>query len=55
LALGLACSAVVLASALWRYFARPTRAAGRTALSPLAVASSDGDSLDDSARQDPRQ
>jgi DMSO/TMAO reductase YedYZ heme-binding membrane subunit len=33
-----ACSAVVAAAALWRYFGRPTRAAGRTALSPLAIA-----------------
>jgi sulfoxide reductase heme-binding subunit YedZ len=38
LALGIICTAVVLLSALWRYFARPTRAAGRTALSPLAGA-----------------
>ena len=30
------CSSVVFASALWRYLGRPTRAAGRTALSPLA-------------------
>jgi len=31
------CATVGLASALWRYFARPTRAAGRTALSPLST------------------
>ncbi|HEY1223444.1 MAG TPA: ferric reductase-like transmembrane domain-containing protein [Acidimicrobiales bacterium] len=31
-----ACAAVVLVAALWRFFGRPTRAAGRTALSPLA-------------------
>jgi predicted ferric reductase len=31
-----ACGAVVLVAALWRFFGRPTRAAGRTALSPLA-------------------
>ena len=30
------CASVVLASAIWRYLGRPTRAAGRTALSPLA-------------------
>jgi predicted ferric reductase len=30
------CSSVVFASAVWRYLGRPTRAAGRTALSPLA-------------------
>ncbi len=30
------CSLVVVASAFWRYLGRPTRAAGRTALSPLA-------------------
>jgi len=30
------CTAVTLAAALWRFFGRPTRAAGRTALSPLA-------------------
>jgi predicted ferric reductase len=32
------CALCVLGTALWRYFARPTRAAGRTALSPLAAA-----------------
>jgi predicted ferric reductase len=31
------CGAVVAAAALWRFFGRPTRAAGRTALSPLAT------------------
>jgi predicted ferric reductase len=31
-----ACGGVVLLAALWRFFGRPTRAAGRTALSPLA-------------------
>ena len=31
------CSAVVLASGAWRFLGRPTRAAGRTALSPLAT------------------
>jgi DMSO/TMAO reductase YedYZ heme-binding membrane subunit len=41
LAVVIACAAAVLASALWRYFARPTRAAGRTALSPLATAGPD--------------
>ncbi len=30
------CAAVVALAALWRYLGRPTRAAGRTALSPLA-------------------
>ncbi len=30
------CAVVGLASAVWRYLGRPTRAAGRTALSPLA-------------------
>jgi predicted ferric reductase len=34
----IACAAVVTAAAFWRYFGRPTRAAGRTALSPLAAA-----------------
>jgi predicted ferric reductase len=53
LALGIVCGAVAFASALWRYFARPARAAGRTALSPLAVASLDGDAPDESARQNP--
>jgi sulfoxide reductase heme-binding subunit YedZ len=52
LALGVACSAVAVGSALWRYFARPARAAGRTALSPLAIAPVDDDALDDSNRQD---
>ena len=32
------CALIVLGTATWRYFARPTRAAGRTALSPLAAA-----------------
>jgi len=32
------CALVVCVAALWRFFARPTRAAGRTALSPLADA-----------------
>jgi sulfoxide reductase heme-binding subunit YedZ len=36
LALVIVCAATVLAAALWRYFGRPTRASGRTALSPLA-------------------
>jgi predicted ferric reductase len=31
------CAAVVACAALWRFFGRPTRAAGRTALSPLAT------------------
>jgi sulfoxide reductase heme-binding subunit YedZ len=31
-------ASLVLASGIWRYIGRPTRAAGRTALSPLAVA-----------------
>ena len=35
-----ACSAVVAAAGVWRFFGRPTRAAGRTALSPLAMAKS---------------
>jgi hypothetical protein len=33
-----ACGAAVLAAAVWRFLGRPTRAAGRTALSPLAAA-----------------
>ncbi len=32
----IACALTVLIAALWRFFGRPTRAAGRTALSPLA-------------------
>lgn len=32
------CASFVLAAAIWRYLGRPTRAAGRTALSPLAAA-----------------
>ncbi len=35
----MACASTVLVAALWRFFGRPTRAAGRTALSPLAVTS----------------
>ncbi|HEY5266682.1 MAG TPA: ferric reductase-like transmembrane domain-containing protein [Acidimicrobiales bacterium] len=38
LAVVAACALTVLATASWRYLARPTRAAGRTALSPLAAA-----------------
>jgi methionine sulfoxide reductase heme-binding subunit len=34
----LACCAVVAGAGVWRYLGRPTRAAGRTALSPLARA-----------------
>jgi sulfoxide reductase heme-binding subunit YedZ len=52
LALGIACSAVAVGAGLWRYFARPTRAAGRTALSPLAVAPVDTDAHDAPARRD---
>lgn len=52
LALGLACTAVALCAALWRYFARPTRAAGRTALSPLAAAPPNGRTQDESRRRD---
>jgi sulfoxide reductase heme-binding subunit YedZ len=35
LILVIVCAGVVLLAAIWRYFGRPTRAAGRTALSPL--------------------
>jgi sulfoxide reductase heme-binding subunit YedZ len=55
LALVVTCGAVVLASALWRYFARPARAAGRTALSPLSVAPLDGDAPEQPARRDRRR
>jgi len=37
LVLVIGCSAVALSAGMWRFFARPTRAAGRTALSPLAA------------------
>ncbi|HVB70744.1 MAG TPA: ferric reductase-like transmembrane domain-containing protein [Acidimicrobiales bacterium] len=37
LALLVLCAASGLAAALWRFLARPTRAAGRTALSPLTA------------------
>ncbi len=37
LVLVVACSSVVFVAALWRYLGRPARAAGRTALSPLAA------------------
>jgi methionine sulfoxide reductase heme-binding subunit len=36
LAIVVTCAAAVLATALWRFVKRPARAAGRTALSPLA-------------------
>jgi predicted ferric reductase len=55
LALVVTCGAVALASALWRYFARPARAAGRTALSPLSVAPLDGDAPEQPARRDRRR
>ena len=32
-----ACALAVLGAAVWRYLGRPTRAAGRTALSPLSI------------------
>jgi predicted ferric reductase len=35
----IACAAVGVAAAIWRFLGRPTRASGRTALSPLAAAS----------------
>jgi DMSO/TMAO reductase YedYZ heme-binding membrane subunit len=38
LAVIIACAFTVVLAALWRFFGRPTRAAGRTALSPLARA-----------------
>jgi predicted ferric reductase len=38
LAVVAACALCVFVTALWRYLARPARAAGRTALSPLAAA-----------------
>ncbi|MDE3008186.1 MAG: ferric reductase-like transmembrane domain-containing protein [Acidobacteriota bacterium] len=38
LALVAACALVVALAAIWRYVGRPTRAAGRTALSPLVAA-----------------
>jgi predicted ferric reductase len=37
LVLVIVCSLTVVGAALWRYTARPTRASGRTALSPLAT------------------
>jgi predicted ferric reductase len=55
LALGIVCGAVAVLSALWRYFARPTRAAGRTALSPLAVAPLESDARDESHRRGRRR
>jgi len=36
LAVIVSCASAVLGTALWRFFKRPTRALGRTALSPLA-------------------
>ncbi len=35
-----ACAVVVLAAGVWRFLGRPSRAAGRTALTPLAMAPS---------------
>jgi DMSO/TMAO reductase YedYZ heme-binding membrane subunit len=46
LALVAACAFAVLVTAIWRYVKRPTRASGRTALSPLASP----DATDDSSR-----
>jgi DMSO/TMAO reductase YedYZ heme-binding membrane subunit len=42
LAVVAACATCVAAAALWRYVKRPTRAAGRTALSPLAASKGPG-------------
>jgi hypothetical protein len=36
LAIVAACAVAVFVTAIWRYLRRPTRASGRTALSPLA-------------------
>jgi predicted ferric reductase len=52
LVLGVACATVAVVSALWRYFARPTRAAGRTALSPLAAAPIEDEWRDERSRRD---
>jgi sulfoxide reductase heme-binding subunit YedZ len=46
------CAFCVLATALWRYLARPTRAAGRTAFSPLATAHQSVSSTRTSSRAD---
>jgi predicted ferric reductase len=51
LVIGVVCASVVLLAALWRYFARPTRAAGRTAFSPLALAPHDGEPGETRARR----
>ncbi|HEV3268190.1 MAG TPA: ferric reductase-like transmembrane domain-containing protein [Acidimicrobiales bacterium] len=42
LAVVAACATCVAVAALWRYVKRPTRAAGRTALSPLATSKGPG-------------
>lgn len=52
LALVAACTLGVLVSALWRFFARPARAAGRTALSPLAAATASGEASAATQRAD---
>jgi sulfoxide reductase heme-binding subunit YedZ len=54
LAVVITCASIVLAAALWRYLGRPTRAAGRTALSPLAQAPGN-DTIDRKLRRGERQ
>lgn len=49
------CAGIVLNVALWRYFARPERAAGRTALSPLPADKSITQRNDSSPQATPPQ
>ncbi len=54
LVIGIVCASVVLFAALWRFFARPTRAAGRTAFSPLALAPESARQNNEARRDRPR-
>jgi sulfoxide reductase heme-binding subunit YedZ len=51
LALVAACAAAVFVTAIWRYVRRPTRASGRTALSPIAPAEDEATSRDSRVRR----
>jgi hypothetical protein len=51
LAIVTACAAAVFVTAIWRYVRRPTRASGRTALSPIPRVEDDATSDDAKARR----
>src|SRR6202167_4569293 len=51
LAIVTACAAAVFVTAIWRYLRRPTRASGRTALSPIARSEDDASPGDAKVRR----